>query len=202
MPYSPPAPHAANFICSGVAYTSPGALAANFTLPGLAPIQGAGAFEVGFSIEGAGVFTSILVDGAAAFELEFVPAGVARHGIRGDGSVAIDFAPEGIARHGVRGAGDLAVDFTAGGHCLVVRYELLGEVRKDGILVNRLVRAYRRDTGELVGEALTTGGKFRVSAGFDAREHYVVPIDMANDATDWLPPTANRIISELAQDAV
>lgn len=80
------------------------------------------------------------------------------------------------------------------------RHELRGEVRLGGVLVNRRVRAYARDTGALLGEADTVAGKFRVHAGFAAIECYATPIDLSPGATDWLPPTANRILAVLASD--
>ena len=88
------------------------------------------------------------------------------------------------------------------GACSAVhlRYELRGEVRVGGVLVNRRVRAYLRDTGALVSQGDTTAGRFALPAGFDEAEHYVVPIDLAPGATDWLPPAANRIVSVLAMD--
>lgn len=82
----------------------------------------------------------------------------------------------------------------------VLRYELRGEVRLSGILVNRRVRAYSRATGALLGEADTVVGRFHVPAGFAAAECYVTPIDLTEGANDWLPPTANRITSVLADD--
>lgn len=70
-----------------------------------------------------------------------------------------------------------------------------------GVLVNRRVRAYLRETGALLGQADTVAGHFKVHAGFAEAECYATPIDLDADATDWLPPTANRILSVLADDA-
>lgn len=82
----------------------------------------------------------------------------------------------------------------------VVRYELRGEVRIQGVLVDRRVRAYRRGDGALVAEQDTTAGAFRIHAGFAASEHYLVPVDMSAEATDFAPPCANRVLSVLADD--
>lgn len=82
-----------------------------------------------------------------------------------------------------------------------VRYELRGEVRDQGVLVNRRVRAYRRDTGALVADADAIAGRFALHAGFEAREHYLVPVHLDDTATDYAPPCANRVLSVLAQDA-
>lgn len=230
MPYTPPNGNAANFVALGyyepgkirhafqfgVDYTAPAADAAHFVLPSwvyptplgsniVVPaninVVGIGAFSVEFTVEGHGEFTNVQIDGAGAFTVEFGVAGVGAHGEAGSCAFAVGFTPAGVGAHGVAGAGAVDLAFGIAGVGIVERYELTGEVRKDGILVNRLVRAYRRDTGELVGEMATTGGKFKVPCGFVSREHYIVPIDTANDAVDWLPPVANRVASVLAQDA-
>ena len=41
---------------------------------------------------------------------------------------------------------------------------------------------------------------YRVHAGFDEAEVYVTAIDLAEAATDWIPPTANRLVPVLASD--
>lgn len=84
----------------------------------------------------------------------------------------------------------------------VLRYELRGQVRDQGVLVDRRVRAYRRDTGALMAEADTTAGAFRLPVGFEAREFYLVPVDLDSEATDYAPPCANRVESVLALDEV
>lgn len=83
----------------------------------------------------------------------------------------------------------------------VVRYELRGEVRDQGVLVNRRVRAYRRDTGALTAEADTVVGAFAIPVGFAVAEYYLVPINLDIAATDFAPPCANRVTSVLAMDA-
>ena len=82
-----------------------------------------------------------------------------------------------------------------------LRYEVRGEVRLGGVLVNRRVRCYKRSTGDLMGQADTVAGRYRVHAGFDADEVYTLAIDMDAGATDWVPPTANRLVPVLAEDA-
>jgi len=178
MPFTPPAADSVNFRCGGAVYTPPPPLAANFTLPG-DNVSGVGAVVVEFGFCGNGI-SGGYAQGLVQFNVDFSGAGVGAHGRAGTASVVVEFDP-----------------LAAG---IVSRYELAGEVRKDGILINRMVRAYRRDTGEFVGEAQCVAGKFRVHTGFAAREHYIVPLDMADDAADWSPPVANRIVSELAQD--
>jgi hypothetical protein len=36
--------------------------------------------------------------------------------------------------------------------------------------------------------------------GYALGEYYVVPLDLASDAVDWLPPVANRVLSVLVAD--
>ena len=43
-------------------------------------------------------------------------------------------------------------------------------------------------------------GRYRVHAGFDAGEVYATAIHLDDAATDWLPPTANRLVPVLAED--
>lgn len=85
-------------------------------------------------------------------------------------------------------------------HATVVRFELRGIVRNQGVLVERRVRAYDRVTGALVGEADTAGGVFAIHTGFEPAEYVVLPIDLSESATDYAPPAANRVLSVLAQD--
>lgn len=86
------------------------------------------------------------------------------------------------------------------GLATVLRYELRGEVRDDGALVNRTVRAYRRDTGALAGSVETEMGRFVIPVGFGPDEYVVIPIDLSPAAADFAPPCANRVLSVLAQD--
>lgn len=155
---------------------------AGSTPAGFVAAQGSGSFTVDFTVEGQGDFTNVVVQGA--------------------GAVTVTFSAEGAGAHGVAGAGAATITFSAAGVGVVERYELRGEVRLTGILVNRLVRAYRRDTGDLVGEASTIAGRFRIHTGFVAREHVIIPIDTDDAAADWAPPCANRVLSVLAQDTV
>ncbi len=175
-------PNAATLVFSETWYSRPNGLVANFvvSVQALTAAVATGAFTFEFFVEGHATYTNSAVSGNGAF--------------------TFDFGFECHAKHGVKGAGAFMFDFAPAGHATVLRYELTGEVRNGGILVNRLVRVYRRDTGEMVGEANTVSGHFKVNAGFVEREHYAIPIDLANDATDWLPPCANRLVSVLASD--
>jgi hypothetical protein len=82
----------------------------------------------------------------------------------------------------------------------VHRYILAGNVIYGGLAVERLVRAYRRDTGQLIGSANTNNGAFVINAGFAPSEHYLLPVDTSPEATDFNPPTANRVLSVLTLD--
>ncbi|AUN95399.1 hypothetical protein [Pseudazoarcus pumilus] len=84
----------------------------------------------------------------------------------------------------------------------VVRYELRGAVRDQGVLVERRVRAYRLDTGELVAQGDTSAGLFRLPVGFEARLFTVLSVHLDEAATDYAPPCANRVESVLAMDEV
>lgn len=164
-------------------------------------VRGYGTALIGIGGEAHGTYTSIVIVGNGAALIDTTGEAHGTHGVRGHGSATIEITAEAHGKHGVRAHAEALIDITASAHGTVVRYELKGEVRSQGILVNRLVRAYRRDTGELVGEASTIAGKFRMHVGFAEREHYIVPLDPAAEAVDWSPPCANRVLSILAQDA-
>lgn len=168
---------------------------------GLHGVRGAGIGDIIIDGLGTGSAGMPAVVATGSGEIDIEGAGIAQHGARGPAVGDIEVSGGGAGKHGVRavGAGEIAVIGAAAG--LHLRYELRGEVRLAGVLVNRRVRAYRRDTGALTGEADTVAGRFRVPAGVGAvREHYVVPIDLGEDATDWRPPVANRVMSVLASD--
>lgn len=127
----------------------------------------------------------------------------AGHGVGGSASVVLlPLQVEAHVGHGVGGSvdaafGPLIVEALA----LHPRYELRGRVQIGGVLVDRLVRAYRLDGGALVGEQDSVAGRFRIHAGFAAAKHYVIALDMSEGATDWTPPAKNHLVSVLAQDA-
>jgi len=220
MSYTPPAGDAAQFSWVGaVAYTPPAAGSAPFTWEpagvtgtgaGVLAFTGAGVARHGVAGVGAGVLGfagagvaehgTVAVVGSGSGELEFAGAGDARHGVAGAGAGVLGFAGAGAGAHGVAGTGSGALGFAGAGVAVHVRYEVRGEVRIGSVLVNRRVRCYKRDLGELVGQADTVAGRYRVHAGFDDAEVYVTPIDLSAGASDWLPPTANRLVPVLADD--
>lgn len=188
---------------------------------GVHGIQGTGIAALDLSAAAEGEYQNISVSGTGDAALAITAAATGAHGAAGSGAFTLDLASDGAAAHGVSSSAEAGITFTAdatGAHGVsgtasitlgVVaaavgvheRYEVRGEVRLAGVLVNRQVRAYRRDTGAMVGEAATVAGRFQLHTGFTAAEHYVVPIDLAEGATDWMPPVANRVLSVLAMDA-
>lgn len=222
MSYTPPAYNAVNFTWAGApAYTPPAYNAVNFTWApavsdvigtgaGVVPVTGAGTGVLAFAgagngvmpITGAGVgqFGEVITgDGAGVVPIAGDSAGLA--GAAGTGAGVVPVVGAGVGAHGASGAAAGVIAITGAAVALHHRYELRGEVRLSGVLVNRRVRAYLRSSGAMVGEADTVAGKFAIHAGFAAAEHYLIPIDLDADATDWLPPTANRVLSVLAEDA-
>lgn len=153
---------------------------------------------------GGAVDASWLTDvvGVGFGRLPLSGAGVAVHGalVTGTGEGALPLSGDGTARHGVRGEGAGALRLGGAGVAVHPRYELRGVVKIGGTLVDRHVFAYLRVTGALVGEADTLAGYFSIHTGFAPAEHFVTPIDLDSDAVDWKPPTANRVLSVLAED--
>lgn len=220
MSYTPPAGNAANFSWVGVAaYTPPAGNAANFswagagitaTGAGTLTLTGSGSAAHGVSASGAGTlvltgsgtaeYGIATITAVGAGTLALTGAGAAAHGVAGAGSGTVGLTGGGSAAHGVAASGAGTLDLSGAGVAQHLRYEVRGEVRLGGVLVNRRVRCYRRDTGALTGEADTVAGKYRVHAGFDNAEVYAVAIDLDAAATDWVPPSANRLTPVLADD--
>lgn len=180
MSYTPPVSSAADFTWqTEAAYTPPAGSAANLawapdvpaiTLAAVVPLVAAMALG----------HDGVVVESAIAATVSITAALSLAHGVSAN-----------IAA---------TVPIIATASLTVERYELKGEVRIGGMLVERRVRAYLRSTGVLVAEADTAVGKFNLPTGFGPQEYYVTPIDLGADATDWLPPTANRVTSVLASD--
>lgn len=165
-------------------------------------------------------YTNIAIDSDVVASVPVAATFDADHGVATDGIASVPVTADLSAAHGVSVAavatvpvtalqnavhgvaldGIAAIGLSAAATIVVERYELRGVLRLSGILVNRRVRAYLRSTGALLGEADTVIGKFKVHTGFAPVECYITPIDLSEDATDWLPPTANRITSVLAMD--
>lgn len=228
MAYTPPLGSAANFTALGYyepreilhafkfpagTYTAPLGNAVNFVRPEspqttnfviqavvYSAVEGAGVADISITTEAHGIHEQINIDASGVGFIDLSASGTGAHGVAGSGSAAITLSATGAGAHGVAGSAIASLGLSATAAGIVERYEVRGEVRKDGILINRLVRVYRRDTGALVGEQETTAGRFALHCGFVEREHYLVPIDLANDAVDWAPPVANRVLSVLASD--
>lgn len=163
-------------------------------------VAGVGAGTLPFAGAGVAEHGSPVVEGVGAGTLELTGAGVGAHGVAGVGAGVLSFAGAGVTAHGVAGVGAGMLSFAGAGAAVHLRYEVRGEVRLGGVLVNRRVRCYKRDSGELVGQADTVAGRYRVHAGFDDGQVYTLAIDLDAGATDWVPPTANRLVPVLADD--
>lgn len=201
MSYIRPSASAADLSWSAESpFTRPSASAANLTFPA-DTYTGDGAVTLDIVAAAEGEHSGLTIEGDGAVTLGFTPASDGTHGLAGDGTLSLSVDPAASGVHGVAGDGAATFTFTPACSGTHERYEVRGEVRVSGVLVDRQVRAHRRDTGEMVGEAATVAGKFHIHTGFVAREHYVVPIHLDSGATDWSPPTANRVVSVLAQDA-
>lgn len=152
------------------------------------PVAAAASADVGVS---AGLLAAVPI--AAALSLA--------HGVDVAIVASLPITAGAAAAHGVvADAITATLPITAAINFVVPRYEVRGEVRLDGMLVNRRVRCYKRSTGELVGQADTVAGLYRVPVGFDDSEVYATAIHLDDAASDWLPPTANRLIPVLASD--
>lgn len=163
-------------------------------------VAGVGAGELPFGGAGVAEHGPPAVEGVGAGALEFAGAGVGVHGVAGVGIGALPFGGAGVTAHGVAGVGAGVLPFLGVSAAVHMRYEVRGEVRLGGVLVNRRVRCYKRESGELTGQADTLAGRYRVHAGFDDDEVYTLAIDLDAGATDWVPPTANRLVPVLADD--
>lgn len=140
------------------------------------------------------------VTGTIAATLEITAEVLGSVGVAGSIATTLDITAAAAGAHGVVGTIACELTITAAVVAVHERYELRGDVRVGGVLVNRRVRAHRRDTGALAGEGDTVAGRFRIHTGFAPAEHYIVPVHLDDSATDWLPGVANRVISLLAQD--
>lgn len=221
MSYTPPAYNAVNFTWVGApAYTPPAYNAVNFTwAPAVSDVIGTGAGVVSVTGAGTGVLAFVGVgdgvvpitgagggqfgevitgDGAGVVPITGDGAGLA--GAAGAGAGVVPVFGAGAGDHGASGAGAGAITVVGAAVAVHQRYELVGVVKIGEALVNRRVRAYLRSSGALVAQADTVAGAFRIPVGVVEDEFYLTPIDLAPGATDWLPPTANRVTSVLAVD--
>jgi hypothetical protein len=208
MSYTPPSGNAANASwVDAPAYIPPAGNAANVTwLVGTSGgVTGSASGTVALIGSGSGTHSAPViqtVEGTGSVSLLVAAVGQGMHGVAGIASGAVDCTGAGTGAHGVAGVASSALSIAGSGVAVHERYELRGEVREGGVLVNRRVRAYLRITGAFVSEADTIVGRFAVKVGFTPAEHYVTPIDLRDIASDWLPPTANRIVPVLAYDTV
>lgn len=222
MSYTRPTASAANATWQGTGtYTRPAAGAADATFPSASfDTSIAAVVPVTASIDlvhGVAVTIAAIVPVQAAIDAEYVetnidtdivalvPVVASMDLVHGVAATIIAVVPVGAAMSGAHGVNADVVGIVPVAASIAAvheRYELSGEVRLAGVLVNRRVRAYRRSDGAFVAEADTVVGRFKVPAGFVSTvEHYVVPIHLDAGATDWSPPVANRVLPVLAMDA-
>lgn len=196
---------AAAQVAHGVAVVG-GAVIGPVTAAGVVEFTSPEVFMVGAATIGPVTATAVAAHGVAAVGAAVLgPVGAAAqagHGLSAVGAAHIGpLSAAGVVAHGIAGAGVAVIaPIAAAGVALHPRYVLQGEVRDGGVLVNRTVRAYLRSTGALVGEQVPDAGRFDIHAGFSEAEHYILPVDLDEGATDWAPPTRNRILSKLAVD--
>ena len=193
MSYTPPLGNAVHVSWLGEpAYTPPLGTAADAAWPANAfeaAIAGAiatGAFAITGSATGSAGVASVTANVAGPIA-NFVITG----------AVAAQLVTAATAT----GAIPFATTLTGTATAQHPRYEVRGQVRLAGVAVERRVRAYGRDVGELLGQGDTVGGFFNVHTGFVAIECTVLPIDLSADATDYEPPAANRVWSVPVESA-
>lgn len=199
-------------IAAAVPVVAAQTLAHGFTLAGVAsvPVTASMALEyttvdidIDITASVPVIAASEVAHGVAVAGVASVPITADLSGAHGVSVAAVATVPVQALQNAVHGVAldtIAAIGVSAVADITVARYELRGEVRLGGVLVNRRVRAYSRASGALLGEADTSVGRFRVHTGFVAVECYATSIDLDAAATDWLPPTANRITSVLALD--
>lgn len=220
--YTPPAGNAVNVAWPSDTVTGDAAVTLDFTAAaaGSHGVAGSAAVTLDLSADAAGTYTTNVISGSASVSLDLTAAATGSHGVSGASTATLDLAADAAAGHGVSGvetstldisaqaggahgvsaAGACTLDLAAAAAGTVFRYEVAGRVQQGAVLLNRHVRVYSRASGALLSEGDTVVGRFRLHAGFAAGECYIVPLDMADGATDYLPPTANRVLSILAQD--
>ena len=187
------------------AFTRPDGDAANFSFVTVTPtVTVTGAVALG-DVAAVGTVsfgvTTTTISGAVTIG-DVAASGAASHGVSFAGSPAVPAINcTGQLAHGISFTGVPTITPVVTAGALVhPRYSVKGEVRNAGVLVNRTVRAYLRDTGELVGSQFTSVGRFDIHTGFAEHEYYVMPIDLDSGADDFIPPVANRVLSVLAVD--
>ena len=200
MSYTRPDADEVDFIF-GESYTRPDADEVDFIFGEPDEFTAAGEGYVSIVGSGTGAFGSEEYTGDGSGTVGVVGAGIGAHGVTGSGVGALSLVGDGAGARGVAGSGSGALGLVTAGVAQHTRYEIRGEVKLNGALVNRRVRAYVRDTGELFAEEDTTLGAYSLHAGFeDDVEFYVIALNLDPAATDFIPPTANRVLPVLAMD--
>lgn len=143
------------------------------------------------------------VSGAFSGEVNFVFTldAVGGHGVSGvfDASVASGVSDSVdalvMAARGASAVASFRIPISADMVGAAERYEVVGQVRLNGGLVDRIIRVHSVATGELLGSGMTQGGHFRIHAGFVHQECYILPIDGSVGATDFFPPCSNHVMN-------
>nr|WP_295937352.1 hypothetical protein [uncultured Acidovorax sp.] len=185
---------------TGVVGTAQGAVKVTGAVVAAHGVAGVAQGRVRVTGEVQATHTPNLVIGVAAGRVGVTGSVLAAHGVSGAGLGRIGVSGAVQARHGVKGSSVGRIAVGGAVQALHLRYEVRGEVRLGGVLVDRRVRCSNRTSGELMGQADTVAGRYRVHAGFDESEVYVTAIDLSGGAIDWIPPTANRLVPVLADD--
>lgn len=223
-PHTPPAGSTADVTWrTGVTGSAVVTLSPGVTAPGRHGVAGSAAIGIPLAASGTGSQTSLTpgvtgaglagiplatsahgahgVAGHAAPGIALAATAQGAHGVAGAVAIGIPCAVVGQGAHGVAGRVTARLGLAAQATGIHPRYEVVGEVRDGGILVNRRVRLYHRDTGALLAQGDTNAGRFRLHAGWAAIETTVIPIHLDPAAVDTAPPCANRVLAVLAQDA-
>ena len=197
MPYTPPAGNAVNFTWQGATgYTAPAGNAVDLSFQ--QGVTGEFAGSVAVAGEFAGTITVNQISGEFVGNVGVFGELLGGHGVAASAVGQVDVAGAFAGDVGAAGAFTGSVPLSGAFVGVHPRYEVAGEVRDGGILVNRRVRVYNRATGALIAEADTVGGQFAIHAGWSAVETYVLPIHLDSGAVDFAPPCANRVTSVLA----
>lgn len=199
MSYNPPAGNTLE-LQFGTGYTPPvgDALVLQFAPSGAPSLSFAAALTVtgGLDLTYSLPTYTLAIDAALSIDSDLD----VRHGVTGAMSADLDIGADVALAHGVAGAFSTSLSIDGSAALLHPRFRLHGQVKDNGVLVDRRVRAYRRSTGALVAEVDTVDGEFELSVGYSVDEFYLVPIDLDNAASDWRPPVANRVLSVLVSD--
>jgi hypothetical protein len=203
MAYTRPSASAADATWQGAApYTRPSASAADATFVESSGVDCTIAASLAITASLAVSFGSVEIGSSIASVVPITASISADHGVAADIHAVLTVAAASGVAHGVAGSVGAAVGIAGAFDITHERYEVRGVTQIGGVLVDRRVRVYLRETGALIAQGDTVAGAFHLATGFSAGggEVYVIPIDLSGGATDWTPPIANRVVPTLAMD--